>query len=153
MCNYCGNIYISTDFGSTWTPRSILSTWINNGMSSTGQYICASDSGGNIYISSDYGSSFILSYTNKMAMGCIAVSSDGSHMVACENQNNTNYKNGIYASADYGNTWTYNTNLSTPSQTGISIDSTGQYIAVSIYQSKYCYISNDSGITFTETTI
>ena len=51
-------IYVSSDYGETWTQKGIAAGWSGVAMNGTGQYQTATVSGGYIYVSSDYGNTW-----------------------------------------------------------------------------------------------
>jgi hypothetical protein len=54
-----GPVYVSSDFGNTWTQTSLLNReWTTGAMSSTGQYQLLGGFGTNVYISTDFGASW-----------------------------------------------------------------------------------------------
>jgi hypothetical protein len=81
-CAHSGNIYISTDSGATWTPRSIVNNWYSVASSSDGTKLIACATGGQIYVSSDSG----LTWTAQESARdwcSVASSADGKRLMAC----------------------------------------------------------------------
>jgi len=84
--NHPGGVYISQNFGSTWslTTLSTSLTWSSISMSSTGQYVAACAIGDGIYISSNYGSSWTLfNNSSPFNWSSITISSNGQYLTAC----------------------------------------------------------------------
>jgi len=52
---YNGYIYVSDDYGDTWTQKDSERSWRVVSLSSTGQYQTATTYNGYIYVSDDYG--------------------------------------------------------------------------------------------------
>ena len=134
-----GQIYISNDYGNTWTPKESSRNWVGISVSSTRQYQTAVVDGGQIYISNDYGNTWTSKESSRYWRG-ISVSSTGQYQTAVV------YGGQIYISNDYGNTWT--SKESSRYWRGISVSSTGQCQTAVVYGGQI-YISNDYGNTWT----
>lgn len=149
-------IYISNDFGNTFTKANIVfydtnividifSTqlnWISVAMSADGKYQTALNNGGDIYRSTDYGVTFTEVYypndaqnINDRSWVSVTMSADGKYQMAVENLGGY-----VHYSTDYGVNW----QISPPSlQTGgilngknfqsISISANGQYQSIAEY--------------------
>jgi photosystem II stability/assembly factor-like uncharacterized protein len=119
----------------------------------SGQYMIAGISNfsssayqsGPIYISSNYGSSWfetlLRGYWYK-----VAISDDGSHMLAVENYGKA------YLSTNYGSTWSELTQLGVSRFRGAAISGNGNYMMVSAFTQNYeclLYVSKDYGVTWT----
>ena len=131
-----GGIYISKDYGNTWTLNVSGINAKSIAISSTGQYQTYIVTGGYIYISNDYGSTWTQQNSIRNWY-YIAVSSSGQYQTAIVNDGY------IYISNDYGNTWTEK-NL-----TGfwyyVAISASGQYQTTANYNSGQLVTSNDYG--------
>ena len=103
-------IYISSDYGSTWTLKktlgntpysSLVDTRNTSAMSETGQYMVYADEYNGIWLSTDYGNTWNQKYNHPTTVMWIgsAMSSDGSYIVAC------GYNEYVYVSTDYGENW------------------------------------------------
>lgn len=104
-----GDIWTSTDSGSTWTARRVggqVHDWASIASSSDGAKLVAVATNGSengfIYTSTDSGVSWS---SNRAPAGnnqftSVASSSDGTHLAA------TTWSSGIYTSSDSGQTWT-----------------------------------------------
>jgi hypothetical protein len=93
-----GYIYISNNYGVSWTQKATSQVWNNICMSSNGQYQTATISSGYIYTSSNYGVTWTQQATSQNWYG-IAMSANGQYQVASIN-NGT-----LYRSVNYGQTW------------------------------------------------
>jgi photosystem II stability/assembly factor-like uncharacterized protein len=99
-------IYLSSDYGMTYTLCLTMANPFGLAMSASGQYISAARYGGNIYVSGDYG----VTFTQKSSFGgstpywwSLSMSGSGQVQVGCSSGSpSPNY---IYRSLDYGNTW------------------------------------------------
>jgi hypothetical protein len=99
-----GDVYTSTDFGSTWTQRQLggaVHNWESIASSSDGTKLVAVASDGYIFTSSDSG----VTWTNNSPAGSlpftgVSSSHDGSRLAA------TTWSSGLYISANSGTTWT-----------------------------------------------
>lgn len=125
------DIYITNDYGETWTnvsPRNNLDdrNWISVSMASDGKYQTAIENGGEIYTSNDYGNTWMFvdspSVTDKV-WESISVSATGQYQTALEQDGF------IYKSIDYGNTWTKVTDPVVGQQKwqSVSVSSDGLY--------------------------
>ena len=94
------NLYVSTDYGNTWTTLTGVAGGPNIGINSNAQYIVRA-SAGNVHVSSNSGTSFttvaVAGVTGSVSE-FIYVSSDGSIMTVSNNY-----------STNYGVTWTNTT--------------------------------------------
>ncbi len=134
-----GQIYVSSDYGNTWTAKESNRNWYGVSISSTGQYQTAAVVSGQIYISSDYGNTWIAKDSSRN-WEVVSVSSTGQYQTAVTNGEK------IYVSSDYGNTWT--AKESNRQWWGVSISSTGQYQTAAVVSGQI-YISSDYGNTWT----
>ena len=147
-----GDIYISSDHGTTWTVTTNIGEEVSNSVaiSTTGQYQTASN-GKNIYISSDYGATWtsVLSYGK--ADFFVAISLNGQY------QTLISAGDAMYRSSDYGLTWTaftdenhglYYSVLGFPTG-GVTMSYDGRYQTI---VSENIYYSSDYGVTWATTT-
>lgn len=93
-------IYVSADFGQTWTRALTDSSLLSVEMSESGKYQTAI-AGTNIYTSTNYGVNWSLSYTltSGSNISNIKISPSGTNQVF------TTTTNDIYVSINGGNTW------------------------------------------------
>jgi hypothetical protein len=78
-------IYISSDYGQTWTPTAFSTAWGSVVISSSGQYLVASVNGASqLYISSDYGKTWTPNGASRN-WRAIAISSCGQYISAAVN--------------------------------------------------------------------
>jgi hypothetical protein len=121
----CGafGMYISWDFGNTWSQRYLSSfIMISVGMSSSGQYQTASVSGlGNIYISNDYGNTWNINTTVNNAID-VAISSSGQYQIVAQGQQ-------VSYSGDYGNSWSGIISVPSITSTSIALSASGQLLS------------------------
>jgi hypothetical protein len=146
------NLYTSTDYGSSWTVRTInvgAAKLTSISISATGQYQSAVSSGsssGYIYTSADYGVSWTR-YTGISALdwGSITISSTGQYQSAVLSGSSSN----IYTSSNYGILWTPRI-MTTNNYKNISMSATGQYQSVTTSSSGYLYISSNYGVAWNQ---
>jgi hypothetical protein len=140
-------VEISSDYGSTWTTKTIISGFPQSvGISKYGQYISVAFQNNYIYYSSDYGSTWNQSNSpqyNWDGYSNIIISNDGKTQIASV------YSGGVYYSSDYGLTWTLS-NLT--SGTSGSLTSTKDLSLLLIDAGTSIYYSKDKGITWTKST-
>jgi photosystem II stability/assembly factor-like uncharacterized protein len=132
------NIYISSDYGVTWTNVSdptngfIDGNWQGVALSSDGMYQTAIDNGGKVYISNDYGAIWTIVSQDIMqnkTWVSVAMSATGQYQTILEQNGH------IYVSYNYGAQWT---RVTDPLVTGkdlrsVSISSNALYQCVVEY--------------------
>ncbi len=131
-------IYVSSDFGVTWSSKNSIRNWSALAMSSDGSRITVGEYNGPLYISSDFGNTWVTAGANKQWMG-LSMSADGRYQTA------SLYSDNLYVSSDYGATWT-------PKSVSalwysIAMSSNGQYQTAGSWMGDV-YGSNDSGSTW-----
>ena len=148
-----GDIYLSSDYGKTWTTSYNMGNALTNciSVSHSGEYQTASN-GINIIVSTDYGKTWTetQSVGNTQIFVCISLSGKYQLVISVGDS--------MYRSTDYGSTWIryeyensdiFNSIMTFPSA-GISMSYDGRY------QSIVCeniYRSDDYGSTWTTTNI
>ena len=148
-----GDIYISSDYGVTWTHSYNMGNAPTNciSMSFSGQYQTASN-GINIMVSNDYGSTWTETYSvgNTQIFVCISLSGRYQLVISAGDS--------MYRSTDFGVTWNrfdnentdiYNSIMSFPS-IGVCMSYDGQYQTIVC---ENIYRSNDYGVNWSTTTI
>ena len=150
-----GNIYLSNDYGSSWSIRNPLSGAMQSvSLSNTGQYQTIVTYGfnnttvtnGYIYTSSDYGNSWTPRITLTQGFQSVAISSTGQYQVTVQSGTNSNSSGNIYYSNNYGSTWidsqqrvrNYNSNITTSILNNYELSQT---VAIS-YDGKYHTVLN-----------
>jgi photosystem II stability/assembly factor-like uncharacterized protein len=140
-----GQIYISNNFGNTWSPRESNRSWRSVAMSSDGQRQTAVGPNAQIYISNDFGETWTPRELNRSWLS-VAISSNGRYQTAA------GLSAQIYISNDFGETWS--PRESSRSWRGIAMSSDGQRQVAVCSQSQnllptdQIYISNDFGNTW-----
>ena len=120
---YGDNIYISTDYGASWTLKATSQNWQSVSVSASGQYQTAVVYGGNIYVSSDYGANWTSKATS-LNWSSVSVSVSGQYQTAVV------YSGAIYTSSDYGNTWNNTKIWFSSGLTFGAMSASGQYLSV-----------------------
>ena len=141
-------MYISTDFGNTWTQSQNASekTWTYVSLSASGQHQTAVTQNDYIYVSSDFGNTWSQSQNApQKKWNSVSLSSSGQYQTAAAKNYPGDY---IYISTDFGNTWTENTNAPKKTWYYVSLCASGQY-QTAVAFNDYIYISTDFGITWT----
>ncbi len=95
-----GQIYISSDYGNTWTAKGLSLTWSAVAISADGKLQTVVNSAGNIYISSDYGNTWFVKDSLPIGWSDVIMSINGKIQIAVSSVGQINI------STDYGNTWT-----------------------------------------------
>jgi hypothetical protein len=137
-----GGIYISSNYGATWTFRAFINYWGVVRMSDNGQYIIAMPNYGQAYMSSDYGVNWSMitstvSYGgNTLSVGNgsftdAAISGDGQYMIILnQTGSGTLRSNYAFLSSNYGSTWSvtrFNSFDNKPFY-GVDMSSNGAYM-------------------------
>lgn len=148
-----GDIYLSSDYGSTWTTTHNMGNAATNciSLSYSGEYQTASN-GINIIVSTDYGQTWTetQSVGNTQIFVCISLSGKYQLVISVGDT--------MYRSTDFGSTWIrydnedseiFNSIMSFPSA-GICMSYDGRYQTI---VSENIYRSHDFGETWTTTTI
>lgn len=149
-------IYISSDFGYTWTPKMTDTTrnWRGIAISSDGKYQTAVGIDGSIYRSTDYGVTWSTTCSFENYFN-VTMSGDGKYQAV----SGTSF---IYISTDYGITWVSHVLVSDSTDITYnlgfcSMSKNGKYVIVSFnyydsdirsYYTKF-YLSSDYGSSWT----
>jgi hypothetical protein len=133
-------IWVSSNYGSTWTEtvgRNGNCIW---DMSNTGQHMIAGTNL-DLYYSHDFGANWTIgSLTGNFSS--VSISDDGDTMIATKSTDTF-----TYTSQDGGANWAEPTFSPTGNTTGVvSMSASGQYVFI---QSDYIWRSTDYGVTFT----
>ena len=116
--NNTGSIFVSNDYGSTYTNTNVQplqidgsGIWQTTAVSQSGQYQFSGISSivgkGNIWKSTDYGSSWVDSQFSVFnGFQSISVSSSGQYVTAIQSGNISEKRGNIWVSNNYGSTWT-----------------------------------------------
>ena len=139
-------IYISNDYGNTWTQTASSLNWNRVSISSSGQYQTAVVYGGYIYISSDYGNTWTQKASSLNWRG-VSISASGQYQTACTDNLNNGY---IYTSSDYGNTWKQVSEYG--NWYSVTVSASGQY-QTAVEGNGDLFISSDYGNTWTKSPI
>ena len=139
--NFYGYIWISVNYGNTWTQKGSYRGWSFVAMSASGKYQLVTDDI-TLWASNDYGNTWTLKVTD--FFGVVSVSSSGQY------QSSAAYNSYIYVSSDYGDTWNLRASVLTWQCSAMS--SSGQYqMAVEdTGGTGYIWVSSDYGITWNQ---
>lgn len=139
-------LYISRDYGNTFSSCNSLMSWGQSCCSYDGQYIYAYRTSQFIYVSSDYGNTWVARQSQRAWSG-IGTSYDGSKVCACVNNNY------IYVSLDYGVTWTTKLPTTNKPYTDVVVSPNGMYFFVVYFDAGTTtysfYRSSNSGVGWT----
>ena len=149
--NSNGDIWLTQDFGETWSSPRPADEWTRTFMDPAGENMLI---GGftTTYYSSNYGSSWTAFSQGLTALGGAMISGDGNYKVVFEQYEQSSQKARVYVSTDWSN-WTQN-NL-TVRLIGGSISNDGKYILIGSsdgYNSpeEFVNLSTDYGQTWSQ---
>ena len=148
-----GDIYLSTDFGTTWTTNYNMGNAATNciSMSQSGEFQTASN-GVNIIVSTDYGQTWTETQNVGSTQIFVCISLSGRYQLVIS------VGDTMYRSTDFGSTWIryenensdiFNSFMSFPSA-GVCMSYDGRYQTIVC---ENIYRSNDFGETWVTTTI
>lgn len=139
-----GNVFISNDFGVTWTNKNTLlgaKKWTCVASSYDGKLLIAAADTSNPFISNDYGSTWT-AYSPNIFWNGFAISYDKKYIYGCSGSNGYIYRS-------VGDTILFTQLTTTPlNMRSISCSHNGQYIVTTTI-SGYIYISNNFGVSWT----
>jgi hypothetical protein len=136
--NRTSQIFISNDYGATWTPHETARYWTAFAVSSDGSRMAAVGKDTQIYVSADSGETWT-PHENAQEWVAIASSADGAKLVAAA------ISGRIYTSADYGETWT--ARLTDQHWRGVASSADGTRL-LAADKGGWLYTSWDSGATW-----
>jgi len=141
MPTFTGYLYMSYDYGLTWTAGTILKSWKFVKMNLSGQYQLATTAAEYVYLTSNFGASWgaITSIgTNNWEVP--AVSASGQYQSVCGGTTL------IYSSSNYGVTWTSMTPSVGTTYASIAMSGSGQYRICK--SGSISILSSDYGVTW-----
>lgn len=146
--NVQGGLYVSSNYGASWTQSSLIMSCVSVTSSSSGQYLAACttatpNSESQIFLSSSYGTTWtsIISISSNQVWQ-IASDSTGKYLIAASGS--------VCLSSNYGTTWT--SILGAKFWFAAASDSTGKYLGVIAYVVSI-KLSSDYGSTWASQTI
>lgn len=134
---FTGDIYLTSNYGNTWTSSGKINAWHGLSISANGEYIVAVVNGGYIFQTTDIGVTWI-QHGSYQKYYDISISSNGKIQTAVVFGNTT------FSSEDYGNTWFVSANYQYWRDVSMSSDGSCQ-AAVS---DNYIYVSKSCAIDF-----
>jgi len=138
-------IYVSADYGQTWTTRVSDSVrgWVGAAVSASGRYMYATETtGGFLYISSDYGVTWQTG-PSLSDRGIVKTSASGQYVIALRTTTD-----GVYVSNNYGASFT--AAGTSALYAGAAISNDGRYMIVGNNTTNGRYAtSSDYGVTWT----
>jgi len=147
-------IYVSTDYGVTFTAKNSRHLWNGIAMSGNGQYQTAVGGGTTaypnyIYRSTDYGATWTQASSVNSRWQNVGMSKDGRYQTAISTNAGIAPFGIALRSSDFGATWSEVTALYKRSFGGIAVSETGQYQIISDSLKNVEY-SSDYGATWTK---
>jgi hypothetical protein len=144
-CNdICKGVFVSSDFGVTWSEVVPAGKWVAIEMSNDGRYqvICSTNSG-EIKVSNNFGLTWLTVNAPMKDWVGVAISRNGQYISAIENTNRN-----IWVSNNFGNSWTQTNYPNVPSVlTSIVMDEDGSTQAA-VARGGQVYVSTDFGVTW-----
>lgn len=151
-------IYVSNDFGATWTATTITLFWFDTAVSATGQYMVVvggENAGpGGVIISSDYGVNWARSdgaTTDRNQWVSTAISGDGQTIFAVDSL----VVGGIFVTHDAGATWGMLSNGPNATLSDVVCSDDGIFLVTAyagLYNAAWIYVSSDAGASWNQTT-
>lgn len=136
-----GSLYVSQDFGSTWTTRDSNRSWAELTCSGDGSLMAATVFNGSIYVSTNYGTNWTSTGSGSAAWVGLACASDGN-LLAAVAQNGS-----VYTSLDRGANWTARSGAGLRNWSSITASADGSHLAATVNPGQI-YVSADSGNTW-----
>jgi photosystem II stability/assembly factor-like uncharacterized protein len=144
-------MYISTDFGNTWTQSQNADekSWQSVSLSASGQHQTAVTQNDLIYVSNNFGNTWepklkdVSNTSLQKYWTSVSLSASGQYQTAVTSNDY------IYVSTDFGNTWTQSQNSPQKFWQSVSLSASGQY-QTAVGFNDYIYISTDFGNTWTQ---
>jgi uncharacterized repeat protein (TIGR02543 family) len=143
-----GFLYVSTDYGVTWTQRGTSQPWRGVTMSADGtkMYALANAGTAGVYTSINFGTTWTTANATSRAYYAAHVSSDGTTLAAIVNNG------GVYTSTNSGTTMTLKLSMAAAWR-GVYISDNGQIITAVVQAGTYpnsgVWVCNDPTKTFT----
>ncbi|MFM8531678.1 MAG: tandem-95 repeat protein, partial [Ilumatobacteraceae bacterium] len=134
-----GQIYVSSDSGTSWTARETARNWSSVSISTNGQVIAASVFRGKIYVSTDAGATWTARESDR-TWRSVSISTNGAVMAAVANGGQ------VYVSVDSGAIWTARATSQLWNSIAVSAD--GSRMVASVYGGTL-YTSADKGTNWT----
>jgi hypothetical protein len=138
-----GGIFVSSNYGATWTFRAFIEYWGFINMSDNGQYMIAMPNFGQAYMSSDYGVNWSMitstvSYLgNTLTVGYggftgAALSGDGQYMMIANWFAGGSVPRVVFVSSNYGASWTVSKvfDYTYERVNGVDVSSNGAYMYI-----------------------
>ncbi|MDB6055512.1 MAG: hypothetical protein JWN25_3035 [Verrucomicrobiales bacterium] len=136
-----GTLYVSLDFGNTWTSRETNRAWVELACSADGSVMAATVNNYTILVSSNYGTDWTATSIGNMAWVGLACSSDGNTLAAVV-QNGS-----LYTSSNRGSTWVTRSGAGLRNWSGVAMSADGSHLVASVNPGQIS-ISSDSGSTW-----
>jgi large repetitive protein len=134
-----GQIYVSSDSGTTWTAREGVRNWSSVASSTNGQVLAASVFRGKIYVSTNAGATWDARDSDR-TWRSVSISTNGAVMAAVANGGQ------VYVSQDSGTNWT--ARATSQLWTSVAVSADGSKMLASVYGGTL-YTSVDKGTNWT----
>ncbi len=138
-----GTLYVSQDFGTSWTPRDSSRNWSELACSADGSVMVAAVYNGAIYVSSNYGTNWAATASASAAWAGLACSADGNRLAAVVAGGQ------LSTSTNRGTSFLAQTNAGTRNWSSIVMSADGMRLVAAVNPGKP-YFSLDGGNTWAE---
>lgn len=142
-----GGLYLSANYGSSWSFIPLIGYWYKVVISDNGQYMIAAEQYGKAYMSSNYGATWSELSTGINPYRGAALSSDGQYQMLAINSSNVTSQ--VKISSNYGASWSTVT-FGAFGVTSCAIDSSGSNFYVGGGISPVVYKSTNQGSSWSQ---
>ena len=136
-----GSLFVSRDYGSTWSERESNRAWGEVASSADGSVMAATVNGQGIYISSNYGAEWVAGDAPSLAWIGLACSSDGNRMAAVV-QNGS-----LYTTSNRGSSWAAQAGAGLRNWSCVAMSADGASLVAAVNPGQI-FITSDRGLTW-----
>ena len=135
-----GALYVSQDFGTSWTTRDTNRSWAELTCSADGSIMVGTVFNGPIYVSSNYGTNWAATASGSAAWVGLAGSADGNKLAAV-------VQNGTLSTSSDRTNWVSRSGAGTRNWSSVAMSADGANLVASVNPGQI-YTSADGGVTW-----